>query len=196
MLIRFHCGHVRHDVPDAPVCATTWEDHVFVADWISGDASSFCPSCYLRSYVQSDGTEVVDYGMPLAVVLCGVNTDGSVLAISRRNDHTAFGLPGGKVDPEDGLIDPENRLSTLRRALVREVREEIGVDLQDADLQLSFQLPDPCNYWNFCFVVDGAALASATTQEGEGIVSWEPWETLERGPFSSYNTALREHLNL
>lgn len=133
--------------------------------------------------------------MRLAVVLCGVHpTTGEVLAISRKDDPTSFGLPGGKVDPEDGPLDPENLHGTLARAVVREIREELGVHLRPDGVHLTFAEVDPTGFLTYCFTTSPDALAGASTQEGEGIVRWVDWETLVQGPFGSYNTSIRAHL--
>ncbi len=44
-----------------------------------------------------------------------------VLVISRKVDGGRFGLPGGKVEAGE----------TLREALVREMREEVGIEVRD-----------------------------------------------------------------
>ena len=132
--------------------------------------------------------------MRIAVVLCGVNpTTSEVLAVSRKDDHTSFGLPGGKVDPEDGPLDPENLHTTLARAVVREIREEIGVQLRLDEVHLTFAEVDPTGFLTYCFTANNT-LSSASTQEGEGVVRWVSWETLVAGPFGSYNTSIRAHL--
>jgi 8-oxo-dGTP pyrophosphatase MutT (NUDIX family) len=48
----------------------------------------------------------------------------TVVAVSRRNDPTRWGLPGGKVDPGE----------TLEQAIRRETKEELGIDLPDTAL--------------------------------------------------------------
>jgi 8-oxo-dGTP pyrophosphatase MutT (NUDIX family) len=193
MVVRFCCGSTRYDVVGEPVCGHVWDAPVVVSDWVAEEASSPCPEC--GSYaLQCEGhASVVDYGLPLAVVLC-VREGDEVLAVSRRDDPAAFGLVGGKVDPEDGPVDPEHLMATLRRALVREVREEIGVELDPDDLWFEFQLPDPSGYWNVCFGAPAHLLRGASTQEGEGVVAWVGWPTLESGPFGAYNRALHSHI--
>lgn len=57
--------------------------------------------------------------MKRAVCLFYQREDGKILAVSRKDNHALFGLPGGKVD--DGETELE--------ALVREVKEETGLDV-------------------------------------------------------------------
>ena len=53
-----------------------------------------------------------------AVCLLYMREDGRILAVSRKHDHTKFGLPGGTGGP---------RRDRLGKLLVREVREETGL---------------------------------------------------------------------
>jgi mutator protein MutT len=43
--------------------------------------------------------------------------EGKVLAVSRKNNHSDFGLAGGKIDPGE----------TPEEAIIRELREETGI---------------------------------------------------------------------
>lgn len=47
--------------------------------------------------------------------------NGMVLAVSRKDNHSDLGLPGGKVDPGE----------TPEQALVREFMEEVGVRVKE-----------------------------------------------------------------
>ena len=55
-----------------------------------------------------------------------INKEGFVLGVSRKTDHNDFGLPGGKMDPED----LENPMNTA----IRECKEETGLDITDLKL--------------------------------------------------------------
>lgn len=194
MRVRFCCGDTRYEVEGEPVCGHLWEvDGVSPDEWVRDAVHATCPACGHTSPQSQAHPLVLDYGLPLAVVVCVRNETGRVLAVSRRNDPTAFGLPGGKVDPEDGPTDPESLLSTLKRAVAREVWEEVGVRIDPDEFWLEFHLPDASGFWNFCFEASAEAFDGASTQDGEGVTRWVDWEALERGPFGSYNQALRAH---
>lgn len=53
----------------------------------------------------------------------------NVLMVSRKDDHSKFGLPGGKVEKEDG--------STINAA-IRELKEETGIEVGVNDLFLLY----------------------------------------------------------
>jgi 8-oxo-dGTP diphosphatase len=64
---------------------------------------------------------------PMQVVAAVIIRDGCVLACRRNADRAAGGLwefPGGKVEPGESPKD----------ALAREIREELGVDIEVGDL--------------------------------------------------------------
>jgi 8-oxo-dGTP pyrophosphatase MutT (NUDIX family) len=59
-----------------------------------------------------------------------INENGLVLGVSRKDDHSKMGLPGGKMDPED-LLDP---MTTA----IRECTEETGLDV--SNLKMVFDI--------------------------------------------------------
>jgi 8-oxo-dGTP diphosphatase len=64
---------------------------------------------------------------PLRVVAAVIIRDGCVLACRRNPDRSAGGLwefPGGKVEPGESVED----------ALAREIREELGVEIEVGEL--------------------------------------------------------------
>lgn len=58
--------------------------------------------------------------------------DKTVLSVSRRNQPENIGLVGGKVDPGE----------TPEQAIVREIREETGVTVDPADLEVIYDRAD------------------------------------------------------
>jgi len=57
--------------------------------------------------------------------------DGRVLGVSRRTDHIDWGLPGGKVDEDETPIE----------ALVREVKEETGLTIDETKCTIVYERP-------------------------------------------------------
>lgn len=125
-----------------------------------------------------------------AVVI--VHPDGRVLGVSRKDDHTAFGVPGGKFDPEDGdWENPDDRV----RAALRELREETGVVLDPKDvLALGMrECPGEVTYMAAAFAYCGDV--AFIQMPGEGLVAWITWEDLYAGPFGIYNHWSHERLS-
>lgn len=137
--------------------------------------------------------------IPTCVCVVAVNTDGQVATSARRHDHNAWGLPGGKVDPEDG--DP-SKFETLLQAAVRELEEETGLQTTTDDLEGL--------YTNVCYDESGGGNPPAVTatflaktwsgtlqqREGEPPAAWNGWEVLlEAGAFRSYNQAVYDTLS-
>lgn len=71
------------------------------------------------------------YHQKQAVLLLYINPENGqeVLSVSRKDDHKLLGLPGGKSEEEETLIN----------SLVREVKEELGVDLDRNKIEFLFQ---------------------------------------------------------
>lgn len=190
MYITSRCDNILEET--GLVCGFVWNAYAPIDMWLADACALTCPSCGHVAHQQEGHMSIAHYELPLAVVLFAQDAEGRLLAISRRDDETQFGLPGGKVDVEDGPCDPEHLFKTLVDALVREVVEETGVSLDRTRVHLVYQCPDPTGYWNFCFATSESVAPS--TQPGEGVVAWVSWDVLERGPFGEFNRALREHL--
>ena len=62
--------------------------------------------------------------MKHAVCLIITSTNGRYFAVSRRNDTTQWGFPGGKVDPGESHDE----------AIIRETKEEIGFFVHKTDI--------------------------------------------------------------
>ena len=118
--------------------------------------------------------------MKAATVLV-IADDGKVLAVSRRDDPSAFGLPGGKVDPGE----------TLEQAAARELQEETG--LTATDLRPVFTRREDDGFTTTTFV--GKVSGQINTDE-EGVIRWVDPEVLFAGPFGGYNRKLFAQLGL
>lgn len=127
---------------------------------------------------------------PLAVCVLFVNQDHA-LAVSRRNDPTKWGLPGGKVDPGETSI----------QAAIRETQEEIGFTVHAHELQELFN--DECNgnvvYDVKTYLYLGTAPpVTILKPETELSIAYLPFDKLQRpqhSPFSLYNIGVFEALN-
>lgn len=113
-------------------------------------------------------------GLPEAACTLTVNENGLILAVSRKDDRTKFGLPGGKVDPG------EEPLQTA----FRELEEETG--LVATSLVPVFSWSDG-EYLTHAFVAQ--VKGDICTQEA-GVVDWVHPDVLLRGPFGEYNRRL------
>lgn len=107
---------------------------------------------------------------------CVVMTaDGKFLAVSRKNDPSDFGFPGGKVDPGE----------TAKQAAKRELYEETG--LEATSMRLIYVSEDEHGYITYSFLTE--VTGEIDTDEA-GVVRWVTPEVLLAGSFSEYNRAV------
>lgn len=104
-----------------------------------------------------------------------------VLAVSRKDDPSDFGLPGGKVDLGEDL----------KEAITREVKEETGLEI--FNLKQVFEEDDTLGYRVITFTCD---YEGEIYTEEAGVVRWVDPRVLFEGTFGYYNRVLFQHLNL
>lgn len=127
---------------------------------------------------------------PLAVCVLFINYD-HVLSVSRRNDITKWGLPGGKVDPGESAIS----------AAVREVQEEIGFSVEPSRLMYLYraECPGEVHYDVITYLYMGPVPSIHQLVPEAGLhVAYLPRQFLvnpDGSPFAGYNEGVFEAYN-
>lgn len=109
-----------------------------------------------------------------------INEEGLVLGVSRKDNHNDFGLPGGKMDPEDDY-DPTT-------TAIRECKEETGLDI--SELQLIFAIHKSGNM-GYTYL---AKYSGEIEHDEPHVVKWVPMQVLINGCFGRYNEMVSESL--
>lgn len=109
-----------------------------------------------------------------------INEEGLILGVSRKDNHNDFGLPGGKMDPEDNG-DP-------MVTAIRECKEETGLDV--SDLQLVFAIHKSGNM-GYTYL---AKYSGEINHNEPHVVKWVPMQVLINGSFGRYNELVSESL--
>lgn len=110
--------------------------------------------------------------------------DGKVLAVPRRGSTNKWGLPGGKVEKGE----------TPRQAALREMVEETGVSLDPSYLspEAIHAAVDCLGTLTHTFYYQGPHINPTTGDTGQP--QWVTWEELIEGPFSDYNSTVRNRV--
>lgn len=115
-------------------------------------------------------------------------TAEEILAVSRRNSTTQWGIPGGKQDPGESNV----------QCACRELQEEIGIEVKPEDLIPLYTGPcygaDGHNFWVTSYLLNGAVTGQPADPE-EGLLV-KPMELdylcqLSVSPFSWYNEQVK-----
>jgi 8-oxo-dGTP pyrophosphatase MutT (NUDIX family) len=105
------------------------------------------------------------------------------LGISRKHDHTDFGLIGGKIESGE----------TPDKAVVREVKEETNLVIDNLVIIYAKILEDSERIV-ICYECTTKSYDFESPQD-EGVVKWVTREELEAGSYASYNKSLFEVLD-
>jgi len=116
--------------------------------------------------------------------------DGKILGVSRRDDHTSFGLPGGKVDKNETPI----------QALIREVKEETGVTIEEQYCVPFYEREDETHGFisrTYTYVQNPTPIefTEGVHEENGGYAKMIKWEDLIIGAFGIYNYRLGQYAN-
>ena len=124
------------------------------------------------------------------LAVCGllpVVNDQLFLSVSRKDDHNAIGLVGGKVD------DGEN----VRTALIREFFEETGLVIKPIENQIPFVGVDgDFEVHTFLVELTDKVHAKISDDETGKIRVVHKDRLIEDSPFSEYNVAMFQHFGL
>ena len=103
--------------------------------------------------------------------------EDKILGVTRKHNHNDWGLPGGKLDPGE----------TALQAIVRETKEETGLDIFNIELVDQRIFKDRLVY---LFKADWKVKIEYDPNT-EGVCDWVTWKELIEGSFGEYNTEIK-----
>jgi 8-oxo-dGTP pyrophosphatase MutT (NUDIX family) len=103
--------------------------------------------------------------------------EDKILGVTRKHNHNDWGLPGGKLDPGE----------TALQAIVRETKEETGLDIFNIELVDQRIFKDRLVY---LFKADWKGKIEYDPNT-EGVCDWVTWKELIEGSFGEYNTEIK-----
>lgn len=119
------------------------------------------------------------------VVIPTGNAIEEILAISRRNDFTKWGIPGGKQDSGESNVE----------CACREIHEELGIRFNPVNLIPLYSGPcygaDGRDFWVTSYLLNGIIRGSFIVRPEDGF-QVQPMELIElcnekTSPFAHYN---------
>jgi mutator protein MutT len=119
----------------------------------------------------------------VCVIIC--DDRGLVLGVSRKDNHNDFGLPGGKIEPGE----------TPDEAIVREVKEETGLDLVGYFSRGVYDCEDKQHGMKPCVVYVGTVRGEINYDEPH-VVKWVTPKRLTKGTFGDFNKKTFDKLNI
>jgi 8-oxo-dGTP pyrophosphatase MutT (NUDIX family) len=117
------------------------------------------------------------------------NDNGEVLSVSRKDNHSDMGLVGGKVDEVD-YTGPVNKV--LETALIREVKEETGLDINIETAEMVFAIHKN-GYMGYTYLIKDWS-GDIYTDESH-VVRWTNFLEIISGSFGRYNSLVAESLH-
>ena len=130
----------------------------------------------------------MNFELAACVLLPTLNRLEEVLAISRRNDFTQWGIPGGKAERHETNLD----------TAMREIHEEMGLMLQSYHLHPIYSGPcygaDGRNFWVTTYLYEAGFNSAPKAEEGFQIKPMHIDElcSVLASPFAAYNRKVRE----
>ncbi len=122
-------------------------------------------------------------GIKYSVTAVILNDKGQVLAVSRKDDHSDFGLIGGWVDTKD---------DSLEMAICREIKEETGLIVKPTNLLQVLSMNRGGNMSYSYYVKDYEG--EIETDEPH-IVKWTDFDEIKNGSFGYWNTLVEMSVN-
>lgn len=122
-------------------------------------------------------------GIKYSVTAVILNDKNEVLAVSRKDDHNDFSLPGGWVDTKD---------DSLEMAICREIKEETGLIVKPTNLLQVLSMNRGGNMSYSYYVKDYEG--KIETDEPH-IVKWTDFEEIKNGSFGYWNTLVEMSVN-
>lgn len=129
------------------------------------------------------GQEHLPVAPPIAVCCFIRRNDGKILGVTRKTDHSDWGLPGGKVDEGE----------TLEQAATRELKEETGLDA--IALKPIYNAVDSQGYDTTVFLTDVQDIDSIFTNE-TGKIGWITPQELLNGSFGDFFVEMQSYFAL
>ena len=111
-----------------------------------------------------------------------LNDKGQVLLVSRKDDHSDFGLPGGKLDEGE----------TFEEAAIREVKEETGINVKNLTMIFAMHRKGRMGQ---TFIAEYSGKIDYDKEKEPHVVKWGKMKEAIDGKFGYWNKLVKESLD-
>lgn len=112
------------------------------------------------------------------------NELGEFVCVSRKDNHDIFGLPGGKSEGEESILETAKR----------ETSEETGIIIPEEFKGNPVYFRECDGYMSYTFHIKVTKDEITFNHNEPHVVKWGTREDLENGPFGDYNKQLFDNL--
>lgn len=129
----------------------------------------------------------IPIGLKKAAVLCILRSEAGFLLLRRNKEPNL-----GKYVPVGGHLEP---FETPRAAVIREVKEETGVSIEEICLRGIMTETSPTEYNWIIYIYTAEVTATPPIECVEGILEWVPPERLDKIPTPTTDRFIYDYLS-
>jgi 8-oxo-dGTP pyrophosphatase MutT (NUDIX family) len=115
-----------------------------------------------------------------------INEDGNVLCVSRKDNHSSMGLPGGKMEEQDN--------GNPKLTAIRETVEETGISVNLLDVPDENLIFATHKYGSMSYTYLVRNYYGEIDYDEPHVVKWGTFQDLIGGAFGEYNKQVYDSL--
>jgi 8-oxo-dGTP pyrophosphatase MutT (NUDIX family) len=128
----------------------------------------------------------MEENLKITAQLVIINDDGYVLCVSRKDNHSSMGLPGGKMEEQD--------MGNPHLTAIRETLEETGISVNLLDIPKDNLIFATHKYGSMSYTYLARNYYGEIDYDEPHAVKWGTFQDLIDGSFGEYNKQVYDSL--